>query len=302
MDAAHERFGVHPGCRALHAKGTLLKGTFRATPAGKRLSRAAHLQGDPIPVTARVSNAGGDPGEPDYAPDFRGLALKLYLPSGKRTDIVAQTSPRFPASEPEGFHDLLRSSKPSSAAWRTPLFLARHPGVALELPRTTPVLIQPPQSYATQRYFAIHAFKWLDADGNVKWVRYTLEPEAGVHTLSPLTARRRGRDYLREEILERVAREPVRFRLILQLAESGDDPNDARAVWPKTRERVDAGTFVLDAPETEREQDGDILVFDPTRIVDGIELSDDPVLRFRHAAYAASVKLRSGAERPDELA
>ena len=49
--------------------------------------------------------------------------------------------------------------------------------------------------------------------------------------------------------------------------------------------------------ETEREKDGDILVFDPTRVVDGIELSDDPVLRFRSDAYSASVLERSGVAR-----
>jgi catalase len=36
-----------------------------------------------------------------------------------------------------------------------------------------------------------------------------------------------------------------------------------------------------------------VLVFDPTRVVDGIELSDDPVLRFRPAAYDVSVARRT---------
>jgi catalase len=230
------------------------------------------------------------------------MAVKLYPPGDQRTDIVGQTSPRFPSSDPEGFLELIRSSKPPSAAWRTPKFLFRHPGAALELPITAPVLLRPPRSYATQRYFPIHAFKWIAADGAEHWVRYTLEPEAGVHWLSPLAARRLGRSYLTEELLERVGREPVRFRLILQLAEDGDNPNDPRAVWPKARERVDAGTFVLDEPDSEREQGDDILVFDPTRVVEGIELSDDPVLRFRTKAYSASVMARSGAQRPDKLA
>ena len=45
------------------------------------------------------------------------------------------------------------------------------------------------------------------------------------------------------------------------------------------------GTFEITAPENERETDGDILVFDPTPVVDGIELSDDPVLEFRSRAH-----------------
>ena len=33
-------------------------------------------------------------------------------------------------------------------------------------------------------------------------------------------------------------------------------------------------------------------VFDPTRVVDGIELSDDPILRYRAGAYSESVSRR----------
>jgi catalase len=44
----------------------------------------------------------------------------------------------------------------------------------------------------------------------------------------------------------------------------------------------------------DREQGDDVLVFDPTRVTDGIELSDDPILRFRPHAYAESVLRRTG--------
>jgi catalase len=50
--------------------------------------------------------------------------------------------------------------------------------------------------------------------------------------------------------------------------------------------------------ETERERGGDILVFDPTRVADGIALSDDPILHFRPRAYSASVTRRTGAPAP----
>jgi catalase len=302
VDAAHARFGAHPGYRALHAKGTLFKGTFTATPEAARLSRAKHLQGDPVPVTARVSNGSGDPEEPDYVPDVRGLAVKLYLPDGSKTDIVAQTAPRFPVADPAGFNALLRASKPGPAmAWKLPLFLARNPRAARILPKNLGAL-RPPASYATRRYYPIHAFKWIDADGGERYVRYTLIPEAGEANISPKEARQRGRDYLRDEILERVARSPVRFRLEVQIADPHDDVDDPRSVWSDSRERVTVGSIDLTEPETERETGDDILVFDPTRVVDGIELSNDPVLQFRTHAYSASVEARSGAQRPNKLA
>lgn len=290
--AANEAFGRHPGHRALHAKGTLLKGTFTATAEAAALTRAAHMQGAPVPATIRVSNGAGNPEFPDYKPDVRGLAVKLYLPDDARTDIVAQSAPRFPVRTPEEFLELLRAQSPGRAMpWKLPLFLARHPDV---VPRLAPNLpsLRPPASYASCNYYAIHAFKFLDAHGGWRYVRYTLRPEGGEERIGPREAKRRGRDYLQEEIRRRVAERPVRFALELQIAAAPDDVDDPSASWPKQRQRIRAGTVELTELETERETGGDVLVFDPTRIVDGIELSNDPVLRFRSAAYSDSVAHR----------
>jgi catalase len=290
--AANEAFGRHPGRRALHAKGTLLKGTFTASPEAAALTAAKHMQGEPVPVTVRVSNGGGDPDVPDYAPDVRGLAVKLYLPDGSRTDIVAQSAPRFPVRTPEVFLELLRAQGPgASIAWKLPMFLARHPDVLPTLPANLPAL-RPPASYATCTYYAIHSYKFVDAQGGSRYVRYTLRPEAGDVRIGPRRARRRGRDYLQEEIRARVGHAPARFSLELQIADAGDDVDDPASVWPRERRRVHAGTLELTGLETERETGGDVLVFDPTRVVEGIELSGDPVLQYRSGAYSASVAQR----------
>jgi catalase len=139
---------------------------------------------------------------------------------------------------------------------------------------------------------AVQAFRFLDAESGARYVRYTFFPEAGDQRLSLREARRRGPDYLQQEIRERVARGPVRFALELQLAGPEDATDDPSSVWPSERERVRAGTLEITALETERETGVDVLVFDPTRVTDGIELSDDPVLRFRHDAYSDSVARR----------
>src|SRR5437773_751074 len=69
--AMNERFGRHDGYRAAHAKGVLCRGTFVATPAAMRLTRALHMQGGEVPVTVRFSNGSGNPHAPDPAPDAR---------------------------------------------------------------------------------------------------------------------------------------------------------------------------------------------------------------------------------------
>jgi catalase len=293
IDAANRSFGRHPGFRALHAKGTLLRGTFTAAPEAAALCRAAHLQGDPVPVTARVSNGSGNPNVPDYLPDVRGLAVKFDLPDGSQTDVVAQTAPRFPVATPEGFVELLRAMQPGPAmAWRIPRFLARHPGAAVILARSGPA-VAPPPSYATCRYYPLHAYRFLDAAGGSQYIRYTFIPEREEPRLKPWQARPRGRDYLRTEIVERVGRGPVRFTLQLQLAAPGDPLDDPSAPWPVERRQVTAGALELTRLDPESEADGRVIVFDPARVTDGIELSPDPVLRFRPQAYSLSVERRA---------
>lgn len=289
-EAANHTYGRHPGYRALHAKGTLLSGTFTATPEAAELTRAAHMQGQPVQATIRVSNGGGNPEIADYVPDVRGLAVKFYLPGGSRTDIVAQTAPKFPVGTPEAFVELVRAGKPGLAAtWRLPRFLARHPEALPRLTASLPAL-RPPVSYATCRYYAIHAYRFIDAEGGMRYVRYTWLPEAGDQRLNPIAARRSGRDYLQREIRERL---PVRFTLELQIAEPGDDPDNAAADWPGERRRVNAGTLAITGLETKRETGNDVLVFDPGRVTDGIELSGDPILRYRPKAYSDSVARRT---------
>jgi catalase len=251
------------------------------------------MQGDPVDVTARFSNGSGDPHEPDYDPGVRGLAVKFYLRDGSRTDISAQTVPRFPTRTPTAFMNLLRASAPGPGRlWRLPLFLATHPD-SLPALRANASSLKPPPSYAMRSYYAIHAFKWIDADGGERWVRYRWVPEAAEERISDEEAKRLGPDYLQQEIAERLGREPVRFSLELQVAGPGDGIDDPTSVWPAERERVNVGTLELTGLETGRETGGDVLVFDPVRVTDGIELSDDPILNYRSPSYSVSVERRT---------
>jgi len=301
VDSINEISGSHPGHRAAHAKGTLCAGTFTATPAAISLTRAAHMQGEPVRATVRFSNGGGDPGAPDHATEGRGMAVKLYLPDGERTDMVALSLPIFFARTPEAFLEFTRARKPDPETGQPNLeligaWLGEHPeaGPAIQAAVTAP----PPASYATCTYYGIHAFRYVNAAGEGRFVRYRWDPEGGVESLSAEEAAELGPDYLQEEILARITSAPAGFRLLVALGEDGDPVDDPTAAWPDERESVEIGRLELTGAETERERDGDVLVFDPTRVVDGIELSEDPILRFRQRAYAVSVERRSGIPAP----
>lgn len=291
IDIVNARFGAHPRTRALHAKGSWCTGTFTATPAAARLSRAAHLQGEPVPVLARFSNGGGDPDVPDGAPDVRGLAVSCELPDGSRTDLVAQSVPRFFSATPDEFLAFIQANTGRAAAVRLPLFLATHPRALRNLPANAAAL-RPVASYAQCRYFGVHAFVWVAADGARHAVRWTWVPQAGERRIGPREARAGGRDHLQEELTARLADGEARFTLEVTVAREGDPTADPSAQWPADRERIDAGTLVLDEHAADPEADGGLVVFDPTRVTDGIELSDDPFLAYRAAAYSESVARR----------
>jgi len=296
VDAINAISGRHEGYRAAHAKGTLLTGRF--TPAGAGLTTAAHMGTEPVRVTARFSNGGGSPEIPDYAREGRGLAVKFYLPDGSKTDIVALNLPCFFARTPQDFLEFTQARKPDPETGQPDFakigaWLERHPEAGPSIQAA--VSAEPPESYATVTYNSLHSFKWIAPDRTERWVRYRFEPEAGERTLSDEDAKALGRDYLQQEI---AARDSTAFRLVVIVA-AGDDPvHDPTVAWPAEREHVEVGRLELTGPETERERDGDILVMDPTRVTDGIELSDDEVLRFRPRAYSASVTRRSGAPAP----
>jgi catalase len=290
LERITEHFGHHPGYRAFHAKGVHCVGTFTPTPEAARLTRAAHMQ-SPVPVKVRFSNGRGDPTVPDYVPDVRGLAVSFQLPDGSSTDILAQTTPRFPFRDQEGVMDVLPIAERSiSTLIRLPFFLAKHPKALLTM-RDANAAVNSRASFAARRYFPFHAFKWIDADGGERWIRYYWHPTVEEPEPSKEEAKRRGPDYLFDELRQRLGREPVRMRLEVQIAAGDDDPHDPSNWWPDDRERVTVGTLEVTSIDDDAD---DGIVYDPMRLTDGIEASNDPALRYRPAVYSLSHARRTG--------
>jgi len=133
--------------------------------------------------------------------------------------------------------------------------------------------------------------------GSERHGRYRWLPEAeGFRLLDDDESKAAAPDYLQQELRERLPN-GVAFRLIVRIAEPGDSLDDPTEAWPEERETVELGRVVIDGLETTRERDGDVLVFDPTRVTDGIETTDDDILHTRSDVYAESVRFRSGAVR-----
>jgi catalase len=298
VDGINATYGSHPGHRAVHAKGVLCAGTFRPTDPASALSRARHFAGGPVRTHVRFSNGGGDPTVPDGTRDACGMAVKFYLPDAKTTDIVALSLPVFFTRTPQDLLAFNEARRPDPATGQPDMekvgaFLAEHPET---VPGVTAAIAHPaPASYAGLTYHGIHAFGFVASDDTVRYGRYHFVPEGGEETISEEEAAARSPDYLREELDERLGQRPVAFGLELQLAAQGDPIDDPTADWPPEREVVHLGRLEITALASDRERDGDILVFDPTRVPDGIRLTDDKILLARPGAYTVSVTRRTSA-------
>jgi catalase len=202
----------------------------------------------------------------------------------------------FPARTPEDFLAFLRAQLPNSATGRpapdaVPRFLDSHPAVCAFLERLSQKPV--PASYGQASFHAEHAFRFTATDGTSRFGRYRWVPEAGEAYLSRDDASMRNASFLREELESRLRNGPVVFRLVLQLAAEGDPTDDVTALWPADRPLVELGRLEVTGISPTSTADERRLVFDPTNLTDGIDLSADPILLARSSAYSISYDHRS---------
>lgn len=286
--------GIRPGFRFNHAKGIVVTGNFTPTAAAKGVSRAAHLAGPTVPVTVRFSDAGGVPTIPDTDPRGlpRGIAIRFNLPGGAFTDIVSISHNGFIVGTGEEFLAFLTAvaNTNDKSPRPTPVeqFLASHPR-ALKFVQDMQA-VSP--SYATQGYFGNNAFIFVDSAGTKRAGRYQILPVAGTKVMTPAEASKAGPNYLADDLKQRLAKGPVQFKLVLQLANPGDQTKDGSLVWPDDRKTVELGTISLTTVAPNNEELSKSLAFNPIFLTSGIQLSDDPLVALRASVYALSVAHR----------
>ena len=139
------------------------------------------------------------------------------------------------------------------------------------------------------------AFKFTNADGLSRYGRYRVLPVAGNEYLGEAEVAARGPNFLFDEIRERVAREPVRFRVAVQLAEERDTIDDATVRWPEERPQRAFGEISLQEIAANNAGAQQHTIFDPISRVDGIEASADPLFEPRANVYLTSGRRRRAA-------
>lgn len=293
LDSFQAIFGPHPGYRPVHAKGVVCDGTFQATAAARTLTRAPHMQGGEIPAMVRFSDSGGIPtvadGDPLASP--HGIGIRFQLPDKSSTDLVAHSHNGFPTRDAEEFLDFIRAVASSGPGAPSPSpierFLADHPAAKrfVEAPKPAP------ESFATEAFYAVHAFKFTNQAGRSQFGRYRILPVAGERHLDAAEAAKRPANYLFDDLTQRLARSPVEFRLMVQLAVQGDPVEDPTQLWPEDRQLIEVGRLAVIRQRADSDAVQPTFAFDPARLPDGIAPGDS-LLEARSAIYGLALKRR----------
>lgn len=290
--------GVHAGFRPVHAKGTMYAGTFTPSPDAVGLTRAPHATRPSTPVTVRLSLAAGIPTVADNDPTDaspQAIAIRFHLADHVHTDIIAHSVNGFPVRTGEEFLEFIRAAAASGPGGPTPppivAFLGAHPAAKAFVEAAKPI----PSSFARQEYFAVTAFKFTNAAGKSRFGRFHIQPEAGTEFLTAEQAAKKTTDFLAAELSERLSRGPAKFRVMVQLAESGDNVTDSTAIWPEDRPQVEFGTVAIEERVDELAPERRKMIFDPVPRVDGIDSAGDPLTAVRSDIYLLSGRRRRAA-------
>lgn len=294
-------FGLHPGFRAVHAKGLMCRGSFAPTSEAAKLTRAPHLARPSTPVVVRLSDFAGVPMIPDNDPvaaSPRGMAVRFYLGEHIHTDIVAHSHDGFPTRTGEEFlqfvHALATSGPTAPKPTPLDLFLSAHPAALKFAIAPKPI----PTSFAREAFFGVSAVKFTNREGVSRFGRYRIRPGAGTEYLTADEANQKNPQFLFEEFSARLAAGSVKFDLFVQLAEPGDEVADATCAWPDSRPQLELGTITLTERANELEPEMRKIIFDPIPRVDGLDPSDDPLWQLRADIYLMSGRRRRTAGGP----
>lgn len=291
----HDLFkGPREGLRSNHTKGIVAQGEFIPADSAKQVSKAVHLQNDDSPVVVRFSNATGFPDLADNDPKgaSKGFAMRLDLGDEEYTDMVLSSVPRFPVATPEKFLEMLTAVRDSAKSEASPKpiekFLKDNPAAKtfVEYPKPFPV------SFATVSYHGINAFKFTNADGESVYGRYIVSPVEGDDLLDKDQAAQQDKNYLMQELPQRLAQNPAEFTLSIQVAAADDEVNDGTVIWPDDRQIVELGTIRLTQMHDDAKAYEKATMFNPLALPEGIEPSEDPILLARPGAYAVSFQHR----------
>jgi len=288
--------GLHRGYRRAHAKGMCIAGTFDANGAGVALSKAGVLRPGRSTVIGRFSTGGGNPLATDGRNVFHAMALRIVSPDGQEWRTAMDHTAIFPVADVKSFVALQIAMKPDPKTDKPDpavlaAYLAKHPETKrfMDYMKTMPL----PNSFANGTYHSINAFRFIDSTGRTRLVRWMMVPEDKLVALDKSKLASLPKNYLFDEFIQRLKSGPVRWHLVVTLANPGDVTDNATVQWTGPHRQVDVGTLTIDHWAPEETGGCRDYNYDPTVLPPGIAVSDDPLLSARSAVYSTSYTRRA---------
>lgn len=295
--------------RVVHARGTGIYGEFVPNAdIGALTSAAVFKPGTTTPVFVRFSTVMGYRGSPEQARDPRGFAVKFYTQQGN-WDIVGINQPVFFIRDAIKFPDFVHANKPSAVTGVQDANLAfdffAHAPEATNMLTHMYSAIGMPDSYRDMDGFGVHAFKFVNAGGDVHYVKFHWKTQQGLHNIAgkdvPASI---GADWnvMSNDLYGAVkAGKFPKWDLYVQLLAPKEldkfdfDPLDDTKEWPATIAEQKVGTMTLNRIPDNYFESTEESAFAPSRLVPGIEPSEDRMLQGRLFSYADTQMYRLGA-------
>lgn len=300
--------------RVVHARGTAAHGVFELYESMKPYTKAKFLQDPKVktPVFVRFSTVVGFRGSADTVRDVRGFATKFYTEEGNY-DLVANNMPVFFIQDGIKFPDIVHAIKPephneipqASAAHDTFWdFVANnqesaHQVMWLMSDRAIP------RSFRMMQGFGIHAFRFVNEQGKLHFVKFHWVPKLGVHSLVWDEAQKiagKNPDFNRQDLFDAIEMGNFpEYELGVQIIEEKDefafdfDILDSTKLWPEEDVPLKIiGKLTLNRNVDNFFAETEQVAFHPGHVVPGIDFTNDPLLQGRLFSYTDTQLIRLG--------
>ena len=288
--------------RVVHARGAGAFGEFVASSDFSDVTMADFLSqaGKKTPLFLRFSTVTHQAGSPETYRDPRGFAVKFYTEQGNY-DLVGNNLPVFFIRDAIKFPDMVHAFKPSPLTNG-----ASDPNRVFDffsnVPESTHMLTWLFSDYGTPANYremvgnGVHAYKWVNANGELTYVKYHFKPLQGERNLTSEEASKIQANSIEHATLDLYNEIEKgnfpKWDLYVQMLKKEDfdkldfNPVDVTKVWPEAvAKMVKVGTMTLNGNPTNYFQQVEQAAFSPGTLVPGIEPSEDKLLQGRLFSY-----------------
>ncbi|WP_108308101.1 catalase [Metalysinibacillus jejuensis] len=307
--------------RVVHARGTAAHGVFESYGDASDITKADFLsaKGKVTPVFTRFSTVAGSRGSADTVRDARGFATKFYTDEGNY-DLVGNNIPvffiqdaiKFPdfvhAVKPEPHNEIPQAQSAHDTFWD---FIANNPeSTHMVMWHMSDRSI--PRSYRMMEGFGVNTYRFVNAKGEARFVKFHWKPVLGVHSLVWDEAQKiagKDPDFHRRDLYDAIENGYYpEYELGVQLIDEKDEFNfdfdilDPTKIWPEEQVPVRLlGKMTLNQNVDNFFAETEQVAFHVGHVVPGIDFSNDPLLQGRLFSYTDTQLIRLGGPNFHEL-